>query len=780
LVFCKLSSILQARITVFYIFTAIHPLLRLGLQVPFPFNNFFVIVMQLVPPVVAAKCSRNISDKLYSGHFSLRLTPINVKFVSSQYSPFRCSPYFESENRLGAHVREHLLTVPTGLVHVPKLITPDFPVNIGDIVFVPEDDCLYRVDATWNVDDDGNSLPEDVSFVFYRRFLDLVSHSLEAGQHCCTRDAQKVCIEDIVFPGTISRMLPAEFVPPSNLKGVSLSALQFSNTLIVGDRGFGKTHFALTIAAATKLTAGYNVVYLSCRQLRDSFTIRMKAVLAELSKAFDDALEAAPCLLVLDDLDELIPSFDSHGSSDGSAQVHEVNLTEIEQSKLISDLLLDKICSTKGRVFVAATSQMAESLSEQFLLDGNFSHRIGVPALEDCEREVIYRFFLRRLNPFDEGSWQGSLDVSRKTLGFRPRDLEHVAFQANKVWHSELNRWSMKHATSIVLRNFVPLARLRSSSSTPEVDSNLKWRHLGGMRRAKSELVSTIVRPSLYRRIYDRAKIRLPRGVLLFGYPGTGKSICVPALAHECGFPLILCRGPEILDKYIGASEAKVRALFTQATACAPSILFFDELDSLAPRRGSDNSGVTDRVVNQLLTFLDGVDLSNSASPYPVYVIAATSRPDKVDPALLRPGRLEKHIYFGLTEAFDEVSDLLEKISDQFPLDSLAKSMIASGDLARAVSAGNPDIFRRFSAADFTAVFCTAQLLAARQALELGHTSDTTCICFGNLVEALTTTRPSLSIGDHEFLSDIYSVFRPDMIPSLTRTRVKSLSTALK
>ncbi|EEC46118.1 predicted protein, partial [Phaeodactylum tricornutum CCAP 1055/1] len=171
---------------------------------------------------------------------------------------------------------------------------------------------------------------------------------------------------------------------------------------------------------------------------------------------------------------------------------------------------------------------------------------------------------------------------------------------------------------------------------------------VAGLFRAKEELVSTVVRPSIYTLIYQRAKVQLPRGLLLFGPPGCGKSLIVPALAKRCRFSLVLCRGPELLDKYIGASEAKVRDLFDRAATAAPSILFLDELDSLAPPRGSDHTGVTDRVVNQLLTFLDGVEENSSKGP--LYVIAATSRPDKIDPALLRPGRLEKHVYVGLAE----------------------------------------------------------------------------------------------------------------------------------
>ena len=118
--------------------------------------------------------------------------------------------------------------------------------------------------------------------------------------------------------------------------------------------------------------------------------------------------------------------------------------------------------------------------------------------------------------------------------------------------------------------------------------------------------------------------------------------------------------GPEVLDRYIGASEAKVRELFAKASSVAPSILFLDELDALAPRRGSDHTGVTDRVVNQLLTFLDGVEDATTTAT--VYIVAATSRPDKVDPALLRPGRLEQHLFVGPPESDEEWSNLLETL----------------------------------------------------------------------------------------------------------------------
>lgn len=126
---------------------------------------------------------------------------------------------------------------------------------------------------------------------------------------------------------------------------------------------------------------------------------------------------------------------------------------------------------------------------------------------------------------------------------------------------------------------------------------------------------------------------------MLYGFPGCGKTLLASAVARECGLNFISVKGPEILNKYIGASEKSVRDLFERAQAARPCVLFFDEFDSIAPKRGHDSTGVTDRVVNQMLTQMDGAEGLEG-----VYVLAATSRPDLIDPALLRPGRLDKSL----------------------------------------------------------------------------------------------------------------------------------------
>ncbi|RLN97654.1 hypothetical protein BBJ28_00013984, partial [Nothophytophthora sp. Chile5] len=138
--------------------------------------------------------------------------------------------------------------------------------------------------------------------------------------------------------------------------------------------------------------------------------------------------------------------------------------------------------------------------------------------------------------------------------------------------------------------------------------SSVKWSDVGGLQQVRTVLKDTLELPTRYAKLYDNTPIKLPAGMLLYGPPGCGKTLLASAVAHECGLNFISVKGPEVLNKYIGASEQAIRDLFARAGSAAPSVLFLDEFDSIAPRRGADNTGVTDRLVNQLLTFLDGVE----------------------------------------------------------------------------------------------------------------------------------------------------------------------------
>jgi peroxin-1 len=175
--------------------------------------------------------------------------------------------------------------------------------------------------------------------------------------------------------------------------------------------------------------------------------------------------------------------------------------------------------------------------------------------------------------------------------------------------------------------------------------NEISWNLVGGLNQIKASLIESIIWPIKYKALYKKLLMKQSTGVLLYGPSGCGKTLIASALANESKFNFISVKGPELLSKYIGNSEQNVRELFSKAEKAKPCIIFFDEFDSLAPKRGHDSTGVTDRVVNQLLTQLDGVEGLDG-----VYLLAATSRPDLIDQALLRPGRIDTFLYIGYPE----------------------------------------------------------------------------------------------------------------------------------
>lgn len=270
---------------------------------------------------------------------------------------------------------------------------------------------------------------------------------------------------------------------------------------------------------------------------------------------------------------------------------------------------------------------------------------------------------------------------------------------------------------------------------------------IGGLEDVKKALVESMLWPLQYSNLFNNAPLRLQSGLLLYGPPGTGKTILAGAAAKHCGLRLISIKGPELLSKYIGASEQAVRDVFEKAQSAKPCILFFDEFDSLAPRRGHDSTGVTDRVVNQLLTQLDGVESLNG-----VCVLAATSRPDLLDPALLRPGRLDKQILCPLPNLKDRFK-ILKSLSKKIKFD---KDVNLEGIAERSIG---------YSGADLQAVLYTAQLSVVE---EMGIENlkgrvggdDVMQINQNQLEEALRSTRPSLTKEESLKYKKIYSKFQ--------------------
>ncbi|KAL4452226.1 hypothetical protein ABPG75_007888 [Micractinium tetrahymenae] len=343
----------------------------------------------------------------------------------------------------------------------------------------------------------------------------------------------------------------------------------------------------------------------------------------------------------------------------------------------------------------------------------------------------------------------------------------------------QLTRCDMEAA----LEGFTPAAFWGIGTRKAVQAGVVGWADVGGMEEAREALHEALELPTKYAQLVAQAPLRLRTGVLLYGPPGCGKTHIVAAAVAAAGVRCITVSGPELLNKYIGASEAAVRDVFARAAAAAPAVLFFDEFDAIAPQRGHDNTGVTDRVVNQLLTELDGVEGLRG-----VCVVAATSRPDLIDAALLRPGRLDRLVFCGFPSPLERGAVLR----------SLSRGVMLATDVDLALVGYNAEFY---SGADLAALLAEAQLAAVHEALEAEEAEAAAAAAAAgqaaaaaggggparrphthpkpharavprppliqarHLQAALATARPSVPEAERERLEAIYARFRQDRQP---------------
>ena len=581
--------------------------------------------------------------------------------------------------------------------------------------------------------------------------------------------------EDMYVPDEyMLNVLPSSHPPMATIvKGVERCAGLFREGIdtifLSGNRGSGKTYFTLTLAAKLRMTSHFSSCYLDCRQLQSS-TRKMDQLLCELTGLFQQSVTTSDSFLILDNIDDLIPNVDESTRDEGSKSTDNSALST--QVKCISDhvvfLLKGLQQETKTQSFkTILTSQKRFRMNDKLMSLNTAT--MDVPMLTGMEKlESLSSFIGKGFEHFSLCEHPDSEKLVTMLKGYSPLDLKCISFRVKKI-----AKFLLRVPCSSVddfmkgiikeISTFIPLRY--QSMNIVKTEPELRWPEIGGLNKARLDLCESILQPIKYGRIYESLPVSIPKGILLFGPPGCGKTVIVPALAKECGYNLITCRGPELFDKYIGQSEAKVRELFDAAYEASPSILFLDEFDSLAPRRGSDNTGVTDRVVNQLLTYLDGVEVHDACD---VYIIAASSRPDKIDPALLRPGRLEKHIYLGFAETLSEWIDLFTKIATKRTLDDNLIQSIQDQTFFEHLLKSKMSLLR-FSAADVKGIFDTAQLNAIHEYLsettDAVKSGDQLAILTHHLVAAFSSSSPSLPLSDRLLLAKTYlPLIGPDMI----------------
>lgn len=417
--------------------------------------------------------------------------------------------------------------------------------------------------------------------------------------------------------------------------------------LLYGPPGTGKTSLARAVAGS--LSA--HVLTINGPELSSAYHGESES---KLRAVFEHAQQHARCIVLIDEIDALAPR------RDGSASVHGEGAGEVERRVVATLLtLLDGLGSASGddsRVVVIAATNRPNALDPALRRPGRLDREIEIGVPDATQRAAILRVLLR---PVPHRLTDDDIDaIARRTHGYVGADLAALVREAGlaaiqRTVHPDapiddaLARLSLDgavgaadfvHAQSIVL----PSAMREALVEVPKV----YWRDIAdddasSVRRQIQECVEW---PLRHADAFQRLGIDAPRGLLMYGPPGCSKTLTAKALATESGLNFLAVRGPELVSKYVGESERAIREVFRRARAAAPSIIFFDEIDAISGSRGAHASSESssDRIVASLLTEMDGVDKASH-----VVIVAATNRPDSIDPALLRPGRLDRLVYVG-------------------------------------------------------------------------------------------------------------------------------------
>jgi len=461
--------------------------------------------------------------------------------------------------------------------------------------------------------------------------------------------------------------------------------------LLHGPPGTGKTLLAKAVANES----GANFYSINGPEIMSKWYGQSEE---NLRKIFEDAEKNTPAIIFIDEIDAIAPK-------------REEVTGEVER-RVVSQLLtmMDGLKGS-GKVIVIGATNRPDSLDPSLRIPGRFDREIeiGVPNQEG--RLEILQIHSRNMPLAKDVNLK---KLAEKTYGFVGADLEALCKEAamhtlrrilpdlSSLKDKELPREVIEKLT-VTKEDFDYAMQKVEPSAMREVlveIPNVKWEDIGGLEEIKQKLKEMIEWPLKYPEKFELFHITPPKGILLYGPPGTGKTLLAKAVANESGANFISVKGPELLSKWVGESERKLREIFRRAKQAAPSIIFFDEIDAMTRTRGMSTTQVVDTLVSQLLTELSGMEeLKN------VVVIAATNRPDMVDYSLLRPGRFDRHI---LVPPPDEKSrrEILKIHLRNVPL---SKNVNLS-ELAKKT--------KNFSGADLEALCREASMLALRESLK--------------------------------------------------------------
>ncbi|NQV00499.1 MAG: CDC48 family AAA ATPase, partial [Parcubacteria group bacterium] len=463
--------------------------------------------------------------------------------------------------------------------------------------------------------------------------------------------------------------------------------------LLYGVPGTGKTLLAKAVAAESDA----HFISIKGPEIMTKYYGDSELRLREI---FEEAEEKAPSIIFIDEIDSIAPKRDE--------MTGERQLERRVVSQLLS--LMDGL-KARGQVVVIGATNKPDILDEALRRGGRFDREIEIGVPDKNGRKEVLQVHSRGMPLAKDVNLD---ELANITHGFVGADLSGLCKEAGmhalrklmpKINLENSIPTKIIEKLEITKEDFYEALKLIEPSALREVSieiPNIKWSDIGGLEKAKQELIETVEWPLKHPELFEYAKTKIPKGILLYGAPGTGKTLLAKAVASESETNFISIKGSELISKYIGESEKKVREIFRKAKQASPCILFFDELDSVAPERGtrSGDSGVSERFVSQLLTELDGIEELKG-----VLVLAATNRKDLLDPALLRPGRFDRLI---------EVPFPNEKTRlEIFNIHTKGKPLNSGVDLKQLAKKTND-----YSGADIEAVCAIASKFAIREFIE--------------------------------------------------------------